>query len=232
MHRYIWENSGIINQAVSSTFRYLRLAIQEPQIEIERFSVVCAFLSDNPDRVSGRWRVKPLLTTRDGLEQFALKFFSERFANVRLSPPQTVPDNAVSLVLQLAQGLTWQDTERIKVEHQWSMAAENLVGSLLERYIASEMEQYGWVWCAGNFVKAVDFVHLQNQTWTALQVKNRSNTENSSSSAIRNGSEIRKWFRIYAKTGETNWLEFPDLMFRQKLSEDGFRRFIEQALGR
>lgn len=80
------------------------------------------------------------------------------------------------------------------------MAAENMVGYLLELYISTALEEHGWIWCAGDFVRAVDFIKRNsNGQWEAVQIKNRDNTENSSSSAIRNGKEIKKWFRSYSK---------------------------------
>lgn len=54
--------------------------------------------------------------------------------------------------------------------------------------------------------------------WEAVQVKNRDNTENSSSSAIRQGTTIEKWFRTYSKPSRkratnTNWENFPEEEF-------------------
>ena len=67
--------------------------------------------------------------------------------------------------------------------------------------------------------------------WEAVQVKNRDNTENSSSSAIRHGTTIEKWFRTYSKPSKkratnTNWENFPEEEFRDQLSEEGFLQFI------
>ena len=68
-----------------------------------------------------------------------------------------------------------------------------------------------------------------------MQVKNRDNTENSSSSAIRNGTEIQKWFRTFSKpsrnrSSNTNWENFPEAEFRDQLSEEGFLQFIRDYL--
>lgn len=154
-----------------------------------------------------------------------------------LSRPSTIPDEAVSVILQQCCGFTKQQTEQIKLEHQLSMSAENLVGALLERYIAQVLEPHGWVWCAGDFVRAIDFIKYNQSTqlWEAVQVKNRDNTENSSSSAIRQGTEIEKWFRTYSKPSKkratnTNWENFPEAEFRDQLSEEGFLQFIRDYL--
>lgn len=73
------------------------------------------------------------------------------------------------------------------------MASENIVGDLLERYLAEKLEPCGWIWCSGTSVKAVDFIHYDNEKdeWGLLQVKNRDNTENSSSSKIRDNTPIK-----------------------------------------
>ena len=62
---------------------------------------------------------------------------------------------------------------------------------------------------------------------TLLQIKNRSNSENSSSAAIRIGTDIQKWYRIKAESGHTNW----DKLQKDTgvvLSEDDFYAFIRR----
>jgi hypothetical protein len=73
----------------------------------------------------------------------------------------------------------------------------------------------------------VDFYKPQNNF---LQVKNRSNSENSSSSSIRKGTAIKKWFRIEALTGKTHWDKLEDLTGVAGMSEAGFFKFIEKAI--
>lgn len=67
-------------------------------------------------------------------------------------------------------------------------------------------------------------------SWYALQVKNRDNTENSSSSAIRDGTIIKWWFRTFSTRNQTNWERFPNLPINRSLSEDGFKLFVTEAL--
>ena len=110
-------------------------------------------------------------------------------------PPATIPDEMVSVILGNYFNVPAANLERAKQEHLLSMGAENLVGELLERYLASVMESRGWIWCSGSTVKAVDFIKppsAPGARWKLLQVKNRDNSENSSSSAIRNGTDIEK----------------------------------------
>lgn len=78
------------------------------------------------------------------------------------------------------------------------MSAENIQGNLLEQYIASKVRPYGFLWCEGNVLRAIDFCNTDGSC--LLQIKNKSNTENSSSSNIREGTTIEKWFRLGTST--------------------------------
>jgi hypothetical protein len=78
------------------------------------------------------------------------------------------------------------------------MSAENIQGNLLEEYISLEIRPYGWIWCNGSVLRAIDFCSMDGSI--LLQVKNKSNTENSSSSAIRTGTTIKKWYRLGTQT--------------------------------
>jgi hypothetical protein len=66
--------------------------------------------------------------------------------------------------------------------------------------------------------------------WDALQIKNRDNSENSSSSKVRAGTNIQKWFRSFSMTGATNWPNLPTLMQGYGLSEEGFNKYVEDYL--
>ena len=144
--------------------------------------------------------------------------------------PSTVPDHVVSMILEGFYGYPTERLEAMKKEHQDAMAAENVVGGLLERYLAEELMTQGWVWCCGETVRKIDFIKREKNGFIALQVKNRDNTENSSSSAIRVGTEIKKWFRTKSRTGESNWEKFPDESAKSKLSEIGFREFVTRRM--
>jgi hypothetical protein len=78
-------------------------------------------------------------------------------------------------------------------------------------------------------VKAVDFVKREGEKWVALQVKNRDNSENSSSAAIRQGTDIKKWFRTFSRRPATNWDKFPGDI-ATGLSEEGFQTFVRSYL--
>lgn len=201
-----------------------------------KFQILLKFLQDNPDRLSSRSKSLHL-DSDEGINALHEYYVRSKAQQLTLSRPTTIPDTAVSVILQQCCNFTEVQTEQIKVEHQLSMSAENLVGALLERYIAQALEPHGWVWCAGDFVRAIDFIKYNQSTklWEAVQVKNRDNTENSSSSAIRQGTTIEKWFRTYSKPSSrratnTNWENFPEAEFRDQLSEEGFLQFIRDYL--
>lgn len=201
-----------------------------------KFQILLKFLQDNPDRLSSRSKSLHL-DSDEGIHALHECYVSSKAQQLTLSRPTTIPDTAVSVILQQCCNFTEAQTEQIKVEHQLSMSAENLVGALLERYIAQVLEPHGWIWCAGDFVRAIDFIKYNQSTklWEAVQVKNRDNTENSSSSAIRQGTTIEKWFRTYSKPSKkratnTNWENFPEEEFRDQLSEEGFLQFIRDYL--
>jgi hypothetical protein len=199
---------------------------------VEAFAEVCHFLEDHPSSLS--WRSKkviPSVATDAGLRTLAQKYFSGYRKSDLPVHPRTVPDEIVSMVMVEAFGYSQHDAERIKIEHQLAMSAENCVGALLERYLDRELRPYGWYWCCGSFVKAIDFIRRDQQGgWLALQIKNRDNSENSSSSAIRQGTIIEKWFRTFSRTGDTNWNNLPSLMQGYNLSESGFEEFVRTYL--
>jgi len=194
---------------------------------IDSFAEICRFLSDNPDRLSWCSRSIPSIYEADGLHVLAEKHFAGYRKSDFPTETSTVPDEIVSIVMQEAYGYPVADSERMKREHQHAMSVENCVGALLERYLDSVFRQQGWHWCCGNFVKAIDFIREDQQgNWLAMQVKNRDNSENSSSSAIRHGTPIQKWFRSFSRTGATNWDNLPPPMQGYGLNEAGFIAFV------
>lgn len=201
------------------------------EVAIGSFFSVLEFLDAFPDFLSLRGAISQPGTS-DYFETLASRFFSARERRESLQKPATVPDEIVSYILKAH--FEWDDakTSAVKEEHQWSMAAENIVGSLLERYIASVVEPLGWAWCSGDFIRAVDFLRYEPYDWKGLQVKNRDNTENSSSSKIRQGRdiEISKWFRTFSKKAGDNWAAFPAIEGADQLSEEGFRKYVKAAL--
>lgn len=155
-------------------------------------------------------------------------------AKVIPSTPKTIPDPMVSLILEKFYNKKKENLKVIEKEHQLSMAAENKVGEYLELYICYKAyKTKSWVHCLGNIVKGIDFIKkIDADNWKLLQIKNRSNTENSSSNKIREllktryGIDVIKWHRVDAITGKTNWDIFPDDEFKKELNEKDFNKFI------
>lgn len=122
--------------------------------------------------------------------------------------------------------------------HYLFMSAENMNGAILEEYLAEVLEPAGWQWCAGSVFRAIDFCYLSNEKPILLQVKNKYNTENSSSSAIRNGTEIKKWNRLSrpkVATGKftpiPNWDTLHEIVqnpsLNDQLTEEKYLNYIE-----
>lgn len=201
----------------------------------QKFNIIIEYLKINPsENLSGNFG--KIITKPYSIEDIETikNRLKEKFEHSRqpMPPtfPKTLPDELVSFVIEKYYSIDAKDSPRIQKEHQMSMSAENIVGELLERYLSSVLEPFGWIWCSGDFVKAVDFLKKDGDSWKLLQIKNRSNTENSSSNKIRKGTSIEKWYRIDAYTGETFWATFPDESARHLLSEDKFKEFIKTYL--
>lgn len=200
---------------------------------IGAYTGLIRFLVDNPGTACPlRGKRSPEIGSADYIRLQAKAFASSREPR-RPQPPTTVPDEMVTVILVSYFGIPPTEAARIKHEHLLSMGAEGLVGNLLERYLASVLEPEGWIWCSGSTVKAVDFIKpsaTPGGSWRLLQVKNRDNSENSSSSAIRNGTGIEKWHRSFSRRLGSNWAAFPDPALRMRLSEEGFMSFVRAYL--
>lgn len=149
---------------------------------------------------------------------------SQRTSN----PPGTVSDPIIEQIIGARiSALTADDLNKINYAHRLGMSAENILGLILEEYLANNLEPLGWYCAWGETVKSVDFVHKGGRL---LQIKNRSNSENSSSSTVRNGTQIEKWFRIKADRIEYMWASLNEICGSTTLSEDSFIRFVQTTL--
>lgn len=159
---------------------------------------------------------------------------SQRIAKL----PSSAVDPALGIMVQERLHLSDDDIIEKSDAHRLFMSAENIQGSLLEEYIASIAEPQGWIWARGETLRACDFVKSSNIITTLIQIKNRDNTENSSSSAIRNGTQIQKWFRL--KSSHKNGKPYPSFMWdklneimqlgEQATSEEDYRHFLKQVV--
>jgi hypothetical protein len=218
--------------ANSEAFARAAMAAINPPLA-DKYANLIKLLAMNPEAASKmRGQNSPDVGTEAYIRAQAASFSSGRVPKAP-EPPATVPDEMVSFILKNYFSVPEGNLERAKNEHLLSMGAENLVGELLERYLASIMEPLGWIWCSGSIVKAVDLIKpptAPGGAWKLLQVKNRDNSENSSSSAIRNGTSIEKWFRTFSKKKGSNWGAFPDEEIRHLVSEAGFKTFVKEYL--
>ena len=164
--------------------------------------------NDNEAKVIKKW----ILKYKNGYDGRA----SCRASNL----PGTVADPILEDIIgSRINGLSEEDLKKITYAHRLSMSAENILGLILEEYLAENLRHAGWHCAWGETVKSVDFV---NRDGKLLQIKNRSNSENSSSSAIRAGTTIEKWYRIKASRIEYMWENLNEICGVTNLSEDDF----------
>ena len=143
--------------------------------------------------------------------------------------PGTLPDKIIDTIINTKLNLTSKNLELIKYSHRLSMTAENILGSLLEEYLFNELKNHGWCCAWGSTIKSVDFCEKNGDLW---QIKNRSNSENSSSSSVRDGTRIKKWYRVNAVTGEYKWDILNQEINVSHLSEGNFSDFVRQTLSK
>ena len=125
------------------------------------FITVIKYLNQFPENLSVRSKNNiPDVKTKEGIEQLAVSYFNGFHSPTVPKLPQTVPDEMVSFIMEIVFNHSKKETEEIKITHLESMASENTVGTLLERYLDSVLREKGWAWCCGNFVKAIDFINL------------------------------------------------------------------------
>lgn len=164
---------------------------------------------------------------------------SERIAN----PKSTCTDPAIRTIVKATQGLDDKKAEDGEKTHNLFMSAENIQGNLLEEYISIKTRPYGFLWCEGNVLRAIDFCNTNGSL--LLQVKNKSNTENSSSSNIRHGTPIIKWYRLGTRTEQGIkkpkfcWDKLNDLINKHKtqgfdldqceMHEDDYQQFLQKC---
>lgn len=184
-------------------------------------------------------------TWKDYLSSWIAKFNnadklppSKKVAN----PSGAPSDYLVSKIVQTALNLPSDKLDDIQKYHALAMQVENIQGGLLEEYIASKVSKCNWIWCKGETVKSVDF--CTKDCKTLLQIKNKYNTENSSSSNIRQGTTIEKWYRLGKKivSGKPvpifRWDNLNKIIkdngngLDPKLSEKDFEKFIVEVVSK
>lgn len=142
----------------------------------------------------------------------------------------THPDPMAKTILRARiPGLENNLADKIVAGHSLLMTIENNIGELLEEYLAVKLSPLGWYCCWGSTIDAVDFCKADG---SLLQIKTSDNSENSSSSRVRPGTPIEKWFRRFSRRpGVYNWESLNRMLGRPGyVSESDFRAFAEKTI--
>ena len=131
--------------------------------------------------------------------------FSDRPSAKEALPTRTVPDYSTDAILcALVDNLDENMLSLIRYAHRISMAADSMIGVMLDEYIHERLRPMGWACCWGNSLQGIDFCSSDG---ILLHVRNKSNTEVSSNDRNRIKNKVYKWFRLNAYTGKTKWEE-------------------------
>lgn len=183
--------------------------------------------------------VKPQDKIEDKLieyfQKWCKKFLNDRLKDNVAKPLKDFGETDTALITKV-QSYTKEDFPTVNEYlkgHFLFMSAENNNGSILEEFLASVLEDHGWIWCSGSSYRSIDFFQIKNRI--LLQVKNKYNTENSSSNKIRKGTNIKKWNRLNKPAKGTNnpipnWEELHKIIddedVNNLLSEEKYLKFI------
>lgn len=168
---------------------------------------------------------------RSAIQKWLQKYqagMESRASKRRSNPPGTIADPIIEKIIGARlSALTKDDLNKVTYAHRLGMSAENILGLMLEEYLSINLKNHGWHCAWGETVRSVDFV---NEDGRLLQIKNRSNSENSSSSAVRDGTEIDKWYRIKAGRVEYMWPSLNNICGTENLSEADFVAFVKSTI--
>lgn len=155
-------------------------------------------------------------------------------------PKETASDPALYKVIQKNKNVNMETILEKEKSHNLFKSTENVQGGLLEEYIATVISESGWFWCRGQILRAIDFCTLDGNI--VLQIKNKNNTENSSSSNIRAGTTILKWHRLSTRkeNGQPvpryHWEGLVSLLgnlitpeMKSKLNEENYLEFLGEV---
>ncbi|MDB3871742.1 SinI family restriction endonuclease [Euryarchaeota archaeon] len=145
------------------------------------------------------------------------------------TPMTTISDPLIDIIFA---EYDYENAEAIRINHRNSMKVENTLGGLLEEYIHSNISGTSWRVAWGESVRAIDLVRSgDDDTFVLLQVKNKYNSENSSSVKVRGGTSIKKWHRLN-KDGSTGWAELCSNLGLEEdtMSEGQYRTWVRQQI--
>lgn len=156
-------------------------------------------------------------------------------------PKSSANDPALAILVKEHENYSEDELTNAVKAHNLFMSAENKSGTLLEEYIAEQSHNYGWIWAQGETLRACDFARNNPDIGINefIQIKNRDNTENSSSSTVRDGTQIVKLERL--KTRTKNGVPYADFEWdkintamsipqNNKMSEASYIEFLRSVV--
>lgn len=194
------------------------IALKQAKLELEPADFLQCYFESWVKKYANAWKTLP----------------SERQAG----PKGAATDPALIKMVE-ARAHSEQSAVEWATIHNLFMSAENVGGNLLEEYIYDKVKDYDWIWCRGEVLTAVDFCNKECTNF--IQIKNKSNTENSSGKGFREDHHAEKWYRMEASRhdGEivTRWPELIDIIQAgtQKkvpldlMNENSYLQFVKKA---
>lgn len=200
------------------------------ELHIEYVCRACCSNSDLAPDFSKRKGCEKL-SDSERVKKWVCCFFNSyknRFMRCKLKKSKTVPDPALKVFLSTVKDEDKMPFRDILRAHRLAMSSENIIGNMLELFLAEKLQEAGWVVAWGSTISHVDLCSKDGQL---LQVKNRDNSENSSSKTVRDDHSIFYWFRSKSMNGETNWPALHHIIGDtnpavEKLTEKEFQKFI------
>ena len=206
----------------------------------EEFKIIKEFV----DEEKGQFR-KPSKnsTYKYGDEKHFLSlkksFVNARQSKININEPKTITDDALWEYIKLQKSLSQDQVDEFARYHKIAMSIETKLGNLLESFIYKYIKNFDWIWCSGNIVQDIDFIKKETKEdnsvdWIPLQVKNSDNSENSSSSRVRVGTNIIKWYRRLSRIeNKDNWQELINLVdesdkdLKNQLTEKNYLKYLK-----
>lgn len=243
----------LINQDYYALLSIVKLCVTYGIINSPRKSKRIAQLSNYRDQVmfyTAAWLKKLVNHRENPVSQRPAKKLAER---------DIVRDHALAEFLTCYYNVnnipfSKDDLNLALDNHDLLMSIENLQGHLLEAYISSIIckPPYNFIWLDGEIVKATDFALEYDKVQPdgtikksiyLLQIKNKYNTENSSSVTVRDGTKIKieKWYRLGKETIDGikcpsyKWDELNKKIYdlcgnKPNLNEDDYINFLKNMI--
>ena len=167
----------------------------------------------------GVWWVEKYLKAREASTRPRLLILSKSYM-----------DPAVEVVIRSGVSGASKNASSRQRWYKQVKCGQNLVGHLLEEFVASELKEWQCAW--GATIRGVDFCRINSAEQSELlQVKNSQVTENSSSQDSRVRKGVRLWYRFDSSNGCTRWRE---LLLEAKHTETAlearFHKFIKKRM--